>query len=425
MKEKSSAKEFLMLKEQLQKIGITLLTGTGAINDFKDAITARKVTCVFLLADKNTFRAAGECVEARLKEAGLAVKKYVFSEEKLEPNESAVGLAAMHFSPNVDMVVGVGSGVINDISKIIANISGKPYAIVATAPSMDGYASTGAAMILKGMKETVPCGLPKAIICDTEILKDAPMEMIKAGYGDIVGKYSALSDWRISQIINGEYLCEYIYGITMEAIEKTLSVAEKLLDRDEESVGTLTEALIVVGIMMSFAGNSRPASGSEHHLSHFFEIVGIVKNQPYLPHGIDVAYSTVITSEIREALLNTSFDRPLYRIPRNEYEATIRELYGCVGDGCIALQDKVGNYEKDRTHVYKEKEKEIKAALALVPGAKDIEQILGRVGLDMKEFYSVYGKEKINDAIKYAKDLKDRYTVLWTAYDLEIADKVN
>ena len=120
MKEKSSAKEFLMLKEQLQKIGITLLTGTGAINDFKDAITARKVTCVFLLADKNTFRAAGERVETLLTEAGITVKKYVFSEEKLEPNESAVGLAAMHFSPNVDMVVGVGSGVINDISKIIA-----------------------------------------------------------------------------------------------------------------------------------------------------------------------------------------------------------------------------------------------------------------------------------------------------------------
>ena len=378
---------------------------------------------ILLVADENTYRAAGA---SALKVIGdRKARALVFpSTPLLIPDEAAIKKIKESLC-GAEVIVGVGSGVIQDLCKYVSHFERIPYMIVATAPSMDGYASTGAAMILKGMKETVPCGLPKAIICDTEILKDAPMEMIKAGYGDIVGKYSALSDWRISQIINGEYLCEYIYGITMEAIEKTLAVAEKLLDRDEVSVGTLTEALIVVGIMMSFAGNSRPASGSEHHLSHFFEIVGIVKNQPYLPHGIDVAYSTVITSEIREALLNTSFDRPLYRIPRNEYEATIRELYGCVGDGCIALQDKVGNYEKDRTHVYKEKEKEIKAALALVPGAKDIEQILGRVGLDMKEFYSVYGKEKINDAIKYAKDLKDRYTVLWTAYDLEIADKAN
>ena len=85
-----------------------------------------------------------------------------------------------------------------------------PYIIVATAPSMDGYASDGAAMILGGMKETVKAGLPKAIIADTNVLKNAPMDMIKAGYGDIIGKYSALNDWKFANIVYGEFFCNYI-----------------------------------------------------------------------------------------------------------------------------------------------------------------------------------------------------------------------
>ena len=109
------------------------------------------------------------------------------------------------------MIVAGGSGVINDICKIVANVSNKYYVIVGTAPSMDGYASDGAAMILGGMKETVKAGLPRAIIADTEVLKDAPMEMIKAGYGDIIGKFSALCDWKLATAVNGEYFCQYIY----------------------------------------------------------------------------------------------------------------------------------------------------------------------------------------------------------------------
>ena len=319
----------------------------------------------------------------------------------------------------VDLIVGIGSGVIQDLSKYVSFFKKVPYAVVATAPSMDGYASSGAAMILEGMKETVSAGLPLAIFADTEVLKDAPMEMIKAGYGDIIGKFSALNDWRLSTLINGEFFCEYIYGVTYAMTEKTLKLGAGLLKRDEESVKALTEALIVVGIMMSFLGNSRPASGSEHHLSHYFEITGIVKNRPYFAHGIDVAYSTVITAQIRENLLNKSFDTPLYREIRQEYEKKILELYGeSVGKGCIALQDKMGRYQENRAPVHKEKEAEIKEILASMPSGEEIDKMLSLVELDYNELYTLYGKETVENAVKYAKDLKDRYTVLWLNYDL-------
>ena len=376
----------------------------------------KKFKNILLVADENTYGAAGNRVENALE--GKMVKKVIFpGNTVLIPDERAIDRVNGEIN-DADLIVGIGSGVIQDLCKYVSHFSGLPYIIVATAPSMDGYASTGAAMILKGMKETVSAGLPLAILADTEVLKDAPMEMIKAGYGDIIGKYSALNDWELSYVVNGEYFCQYIYDTTYEMIEKTLKTAKGLLNRDEESVKILTEALIVVGIMMSFATTSRPASGSEHHLSHFFEITGIVKNEPYFPHGIDVVYSTAITAEIREKLLKKELPNVQYKESTEEYVKNIQKAYGSVADGCIALQEKMGRYKQNRMPIYKENEQKIRSILSKMPSSKEIKEMISLCGLDINEFYQLYGKEKIEAAVKYAKDLKDRYTVLWYNYDL-------
>lgn len=370
---------------------------------------------ILIVADENTYKAQEGRVERALD--NKKINKVIFSGKKvLIPDENAIDRVNEEIN-NIDLIVGIGSGVIQDLCKYVSYFSKIPYVIVATAPSMDGYASTGAAMILKGMKETVKAGLPKAIIADIDIIKNAPMEMIKAGYGDIIGKYSALNDWELSRIINDEYFCQYIYDTTLEMIEKTLKTATGLLKRDEESIKNLTEALVIVGIMMSFALSSRPASGSEHHLSHYFEITGIVKNEPYLAHGIDVAYSTVITADIRKKLLDKEFPTTQYKEDREEYIKHLEKSYLSVAKGCIELQDKLGTYNRDRVKIYLEKEKEIKALFEKMPSSKEIEQMLSLVELDISEYYKLYGNEKINDAIRYAKDLKDRYTVLWLNYD--------
>ncbi len=371
---------------------------------------------ILVVADENTYAAAGSKVKNAL--SGKYIKEVIFSGKTvLIPDEKAIEKVNENLGSS-DLIIAVGSGVIQDLCKYVSKFSSVPYIDVATAPSMDGYASDGAAMILKGMKETVKAGLPKAIIADTEVLVNAPVNMIKAGYGDIVGKFSALNDWKLSLIVNGEYYCPFIYDITYKMIENTLETAEGLLKRQENSVKALMEALVIVGIMMSFAGSSRPASGSEHHLSHFFEIVGIVNDEPYLAHGTDVAYSTIVTAGIREKLVNIDFPNKQFRPSRDAYEKKMEEVYKTVGKGCIALQDKVGNYVKDRANIYLKYEDEIKKVLSECPTASQIEEMLKKVELDVREFYSLYGKEKIEKAVTYAKDLKDRYTVLWLNYDI-------
>lgn len=386
----------------------------GAISRLRE-VTAN-YEAVLLVADENTYAAAGEQTVAALSEK--QVYRVVFpGNTVLIPNEDAIANVQANLD-GVDLIIGIGSGVIQDLCKYVSHVSGIPYFVVATAPSMDGYTSTGAAMILGGMKVTVAAGLPKVIVADTDVLKNAPIEMIRAGYGDIIGKFSALNDWQLSRVVNGEYFCQWIYDVTLDMVKKTLALAEGLQNREEESVRVLMEALVIVGIMMSFAGSSRPASGSEHHFSHYFEITGIVHDEPYFCHGIDVAYSTVITAELREKILNTPWPAKQFCPGSEEYQAEMERIYGSVADGCIALQKKVGLYEKDMLSVYLEKEGQIREILTQMPKAGEIEQMLCSVGLDMAEFYRLYSPQKIADATLYAKELKDRYTVLWLNYHL-------
>lgn len=373
---------------------------------------------ILLVADRNTYRVCGELVEAKL-EGRLTDALIYETEGILVPDETAIDALQSHVTEKTDFIIGVGSGVINDLCKIVSFRNKLHYCIVATAPSMDGYASKGSALILDGMKVTLNADVPRAIVADTHILANAPFDMIQAGYGDIIGKYSCLNDWRLSACVNGEYLCPFVMNSTYETVEATVKLADGIRERDTAAIGTLMEALVAVGILMAYVGNSRPASGSEHHMSHFFEVVGIERGERYLAHGIDVCFSAIETAKLRERLSAIddigSYE---YHFDKERYESNIRRIYGKVADEVIALQNKMGWYSIDRVKVYKEKWDEIKAILSSCPSSYEMQALCEKVGLDYGAYKALYGEAKISDALLYAKDLKDRYSVLWMYCDL-------
>ncbi|MBQ4052307.1 MAG: sn-glycerol-1-phosphate dehydrogenase [Clostridia bacterium] len=367
---------------------------------------------ILLVADQNTYRVCGKEVEQVLGDAITAKMLFDTGDDVLIPDERAVEATQEKITSATDLIIGVGSGVINDLCKYVSFKNDLPYYIVATAPSMDGYVSVGAAMILEGMKETVSARPPKALFAESKVLAEAPMRMLQAGYGDIVGKYSCLNDWELATLLNGEYFCQKVYDLTMDTVQKVEPLAEGILKRDHQAVGALMEALVVVGVAMAYVGNSRPASGSEHHLSHYFEITGIVYDTPYLPHGIDVVYSAVVTAALRERVVKgqakaVPFDEA-------EWEKNIRRVYGSSADGVLKLQRKLNWYNDHNGEAVFAKEEQVKALLAKAPTEQQMLAIVKKIGLDMQEFYDLYGTQKVEDAILYAKDLKDRYSVLWT-----------
>ena len=374
-----------------------------------------KYNSILMISDQNTYRVCGKNVAEIIGDKITTSIMFETGNTPLIPNEDAMAAIRDKLSEGVDLVLGVGSGVINDLCKIVSFERKLPYYIVATAPSMDGYASVGSALILKGMKVTLNAAPPKAIIADTKVLKDAPMDMLQAGYGDIVGKYSCLNDWKLSALINDEYFCQKVYDITYETADKVKGLAKGVVERDEEAVGALMEALVVVGIAMAYVGNSRPASGSEHHFSHYFEITGILTNTPYLPHGIDVVYAAVLTAKIREEILLSTPDRRTFS--EEEWKREVNRIYLSSADEVVALQKKMGWYWEDNSEKVLPKWDAIKEVLAEAPTESDMLDMVEAVGLNYQEFVDLYGQEKIDDGVLYAKDLKDRYSVLWLYYE--------
>lgn len=383
--------------------------GENAICDLE--LYAKDYNNILLVCDTNTYKVCGERVEALLKDKIYDTLVY-HSEGFLVPDEAAIEQMEKKLQKKTDLIIGVGSGVINDLCKYVSFNHNLPYFIVATAPSMDGYASNGAALIINNMKVTYSARVPKVIIGETSVLKDAPMDMIKSGYGDILGKYSCLNDWKLSKLVNDEYFCQYVYDMTYDVVEKTVPLAKKLLKRDGESIKTLMEALVLVGIAMAYIGTSRPASGSEHHLSHFFEITGIIDDEPYFCHGTDVAYSMLVVQKLRDEILKMDYPK-IKEFDEYYWENNIKRVYKKAAEGIIQLQKNLGMIYQDKTNVYNEKWTEIKNILKEVPNVADTEKLLEEIGLPVKDFYEMYSKEKLEDAIKYSKDLKDRYTVLW------------
>ncbi len=396
-----------------------IIIESDAINTVSDVLS--NYSAILLVADENTYKAAGAQIKEIIK--SKIASEVIFSGKKiLVPDEYAIAEIEAAISKNTDLILGVGSGVINDLCKYVSFKNGLPYQIVATAPSMDGYASRGAALILGGMKVTKNANVPEAIIADVNVLKNAPIDMIVSGYGDIIGKYSCLNDWKLANIVNGEYICNRVIDATYEEVYKTAKLANGLKERSADSVKALMKALIAVGILMAYVGNSRPASGSEHHFSHFFEIVGILNKEKYLPHGIDVAYSALETAKMREKLVSITdiSDFQVHKLEYKKYKNNIEKIYTLASDEVLALQARLGWYNEaeKRMAVYKEKWQEIRKLLMNAPSFSEMQNMLSAVGITYSDFIDYYGEEKINIARKYAKDLKDRYTVLWLWWDI-------
>lgn len=275
--------------------------GSGVMQELPGILRDLGASHIFLVADNYTYEAAGRQVEQLLDQAGLSYHKRVFqTETPLVPNEYALGSVLAAMTSQDDMLLAVGSGTLNDVTKYVSARTGVPYVIAATAPSMDGYASTVAPTILDGFKTTLPAVYPAAIVADVDILKDAPMPMLTAGFGDIIGKFTSLADWRLSHQLNGEYYCPEVAGVIEAAVETCAANAKALAQREPQAIQAVTEALILSGLAMGMVGVSRPASGAEHQMAHYWEMDALRRGEVHPLHGNAVGVGTVLAASLYE-----------------------------------------------------------------------------------------------------------------------------
>jgi glycerol-1-phosphate dehydrogenase [NAD(P)+] len=316
------------------KAGLKYLKiGGGAARFLPEAL--KKIGCAkpFVFCDQNTYKAAMPQVESALKDAGISYALFIFPQDTIEPDEHAVEQLKAAIDPACDGIVSVGSGVLTDCGKVTAHDLSLPHAAVATAPSMDGYASNSSSMIMQRIKVTLYNACPQAILADTDILRAAPERLLRAGLGDMLAKSIAQCEWRISHIVTGEYYCEAVAALMRRSLAKIVAAAPGLLKRDPETIEAVTEGLILSGLAMAFAEISRPASGLEHYFSHLWEMFALQEGTRPELHGIQVGVGTALTLNILRRLRGMTPDektmlRAADAFDEKAWEEEMRRVFG-------------------------------------------------------------------------------------------------
>jgi len=367
---------------------------------------------VLVVYDQNTMLATSGRISASLRDSGIKMSEYIY-QSGVHADGKGVGLLMFAAADHPKMLVGVGSGTICDLCRFCAHQMGIPFIICATAPSMNGYASAVAAMTAAGIKTSFPATFPQLILGETEVLKNAPLDMIAAGFGDIAGKLSSLMDWEMGQIVLGERHCQEISDLTYEAVDVCFSAGMDLGGRGDIAVENLMQALTISGIAMQLNGNSRPASGSEHHISHFLEMMDSKTDRAGAYHGAKVGIASQITLRLYEKLF---LDGLLALKEKSSEQAVIegiRAAYGNLADGLLrnspaiymdaqamhtaikenfsAIQARVGGFAQARATI-----KEVLLACHGPVNPQDLE----------------YPRELMRDAIVYSRFLRGRFTIL-------------
>ena len=250
---------------------------------------------LLLVADENTLGVSAGLLES-LNDAGFETKKIIYKNMMYAKIEQVNELKAL--CSDIDGIISVGTGSLNDICRVTAFDMKKRFCIFATAPSMDGFASDTAPIIENNFKNSWKAEQPEIIIADTKILAKAPVELKAAGFGDMVAKYIGILDWRVANLLIGEYYCDAVADITMQGVNKVMALADKVTLEDEAAAGSIMEGLVLSGIGMKLAMSSRPASGAEHVVSHFWECYKLARGIWPEFHGKKVGVASVLINRI-------------------------------------------------------------------------------------------------------------------------------
>ena len=343
--------------------------------DFFKKVTG---TTVAVMYDVNTKPYALHIID-EMKSHGASILDIYYPDEELVPTEDQCDYA-YEIAAGAEYVLAVGSGTLNDMAKSISTRRNIPCGVLATAASMDGYCSRGAALMRGNFKVTDTVHTPEDILIDLDIIRNAPRIMTAAGFGDIIGKYTCLMDWKLVSIVKGEDIHEEAFRLMEQARADCVNAFDGLTRYEGEAIAKLMNALITAGTSMAICGNSRPASGSEHHQSHFLEMDFVRRGEKIPMHGLKVAIGTLVSLE-------------LYRY----------------------IKDK--NLEFDGAQ-------EVYALVDELPSVETLKEMLVKMGCPVR--FSALGvrKETMEEMLEKAYTVRDRYTILTLIHEMGLTNEI-
>ena len=337
-------------------------------------------------------------------------EEIILPSEGLHADNHGVMLAMEQLAESCDYLIAIGSGTIHDITRYCAYEKGIPFVSCPTAASVDGFCSSVAAMTWDGFKKTFEAVAPKIVIADLSIISKAPMFLTNSGFGDMIGKFIALADWKIAHILTNEYFCETIHDITMDATKAVTESAKAIKDGDITAYEKLIYGLLMSGLAMQMLGNSRCASGAEHHISHLIEMqpegLGIKSDAL---HGEKVGVGTLIACREYHQIKNSNLKWKDYRKAGTDY---VKDMFGEKLSDAIIAENSNDCALGITAKLIEEKWDKIRSIIDTVPTYKELIEKYEVLGVKSDLGDIDVQEEKCNLLLEYSPLVRNRLTLM-------------
>lgn len=301
---------------------------------------------LLLVADNKTYPILGEAVLTSLQSRGFEARSVVLTSSEVVADSHHVLQVLLACNRREETFISVGSGTITDITRFVSHRTGGSFIAMPTAPSVDGFTSLGSPLIVRGIKRTALAHSPVAIFADLEVLSSAPHSMIASGFGDMLGKHTSVADWKLGSLLWDLPYDKAIAERCLGAVRNCEEAALDLAATSETGVRSLFESLLESGFCMLDFGSSFPASGAEHHYSHFWEMKLLREGKPPILHGAKVGVATIFIAEAYERIkqisagILTELLKASILPSREEEIRRIHEAYGPAAEEVLQSQTK-------------------------------------------------------------------------------------
>lgn len=401
---------------------IPIYIGQDAVRHLAEYCKQLPPQPITLVSDTNTYRALGEQIEAALTQIGLPVVNIVLEGDEVIADEKYLVQVLVQTPPGDQVFVAVGSGTITDIARYVSFRTRNPFISTPTAASVDGFLSTGAPLVVNGIKDTYKAQGPLAVFADLPTLMAAPPELRAAGFGDIIGKTTALADWRLGHLLWGEPYDPEIEQRVRRAMASCFEAVDDIARGSEQGIRYLIDGLIETGLCMLAFGDSRPASGSEHHCSHYWEMQLLKENKPAILHGAKVGYAAMLIARLYDkvrALTQDDVRRLAENAPFPGHDAELDDIRRAYGSGAevvrkiqepfLALTE--AEYRQLQQRIV-ENWPSIRTIADTVLPAPTVAELLNAVGAPTD--WQTLGLEEhmVEPALRYGHYLRNRFTVV-------------
>jgi glycerol-1-phosphate dehydrogenase [NAD(P)+] len=397
--------------------------GHETIPELIKYLQEKNVVNIVLVSDDNEYEALGARVEKALCEADFDVSNIVLHGDDIGANEEYIVQTLLPANDSEQLYIAVGSGTVTDIVRFVSYRAKSFFISLPTAPSVDGFASNGSAMFIKNYKQTIISRRPYAIFADLETLCNAPKPLIAAGFGDMIGKFTALADWHLAHLVNGDRYDAAVAERSRNAVEKVVAQISSLETDRETSTKAVMEALYEEGLCMLDFGNSRPASGAEHQLSHFWEMKLLREDRPAVFHGSKVGLASIWVAKYFEMIREMSKEEAIKRletVPMFDVEVEKQKIKRGYGEKIsdfiettqeIHLSTTGERYNSLKTNIIKHWDT-LQEIAREVPSSEEIEAMLKAVGGATQPEDIGLTEADLKEAIECAQYVRKAFTIL-------------